>query len=231
MDGHGLDLAGPDVGNRAQQIGQVIHPAGAGLATGASYSASAKVVIPAGFRGPYFLYVVTDPAYGGGPALTPGASEIFQGQNDGPYGAIAYYGSHVYEGLSDTNNILRGNINVTFREPDLTITSLTLPPGPILSGQNLTVTLTVANVGTRATRQDRWDDRIYLATDPSLHTTDLQLADVLHFGALDVGGTYRKAPPSRSRPVPAARWYLIAFANSDVVGTPPRVGSRSGRLG
>ena len=63
---------------------------------------------------------------------------------------------------------MRGTIDVTYREPDLTITSISLPPGPLLSGQSVTVTYTVSNIGTRETREIAWDDRLYLSSDPSL---------------------------------------------------------------
>jgi len=79
----------PVFGSRAQLIGSLVHPIGTGLAAGQSYTSTTDVTIPAGFDGPYFLYVVTDVDQS--PVTSP--SERTSGRNDD---TIAYYAAHVY---------------------------------------------------------------------------------------------------------------------------------------
>ncbi|MEX2646227.1 MAG: CARDB domain-containing protein, partial [Gaiellaceae bacterium] len=220
----------PTFGNRARRIGSVIHPAGSGFAQGDSYTASAEVVVPAGFDGPYFLYVTTDlDAY---PPTTPGATELWAGSNDL---ALGRYGGRVYEGTADVDNYLRGTIDVTYREPDLTITAFSLPSEPLLSGQDVTVTFTVANVGTRATREHVWFDRLYLSRDPSLDSFDLQIASFPEHwwggqGRLGVGASYDRTVTFQIPPDAEGRFYLIAFTDSDVIGQEPTGAANVGVL-
>ena len=164
----------PTFGARAQRIGQFVHPVGAGLAAGESYTSTEDVVVPAGFDGPVLplcrdrLGLRGHGARGDSPSGAPARDELARG----------YYGAHVYEGVADIDNFRRTTIDVTYREPDLKITSITLPDGPLLSGHDVTVKFTVSNVGTRETRQWVWDDRLYLSSDPSLDRTDLQVGVV-----------------------------------------------------
>src|SRR5204862_417634 len=98
-DAPGVQRAGPLVWH----LGTFVHAVGAGLAHGESYTASGDVVVPAGFDGPYFLYLLSD--LNGTPAVTPGETEVRAGDNDR---TKAYYGTHVYERLDDLDNDLRG---------------------------------------------------------------------------------------------------------------------------
>ena len=213
----------PVFGYRALNIGSLAHAVGAGFAHGASYTATTDVVLPAGFDGPYFLYVLSD--LHGTPPTVAGETEVHAGDNDR---TKAYYGSHVYEAFSDLDNALRGTIDVTYREPDLTITSITLPPGPLLSGQDVTVSFTVANIGTRATREYIWDDRLYLSTDPSIDRTDLQIASFRHYGQLAVGGSYQLTTTFHIPGDAQGRFYVIAFTDANVFGVLPTGGATVG---
>ena len=135
--------------------------------------------MPAGWDGPYYVYVATDVA------PQPNAAEATAGLNRD---SRAFYGASVYEGAAATNNMLRGDIDVTYREPDLKITLIDLPTA-LTSGQSVPVSFTVTNQGTRDVRQWGWADRIYLSRDPSLDASDLQLASFTHLGGLAKGGS------------------------------------------
>ncbi len=91
----------------------------------------------------------------------------------------------------------------------------------MLSGQSVTVALTVSNVGTRDTRQDRWDDRLYLSSDPSLDKTDLQIASFTHVGALAAGASYDLTATFRIPSDADGRFYIVAFTDSNVLGSLP----------
>ncbi|MFZ9394392.1 MAG: CARDB domain-containing protein, partial [Ilumatobacteraceae bacterium] len=135
---------------RATRIGAASQPAGSGLGSGQSYTATADVVLPRGIGGDYFIYIIADDSW----------PEENSGEN---WRSYAYYGTHVFEDGATANNLGQGTIPVTYREPDLTIRNLTIPPGELLSGQTITVNFDVVNLGTRDTREGRWYDRLYLS--------------------------------------------------------------------
>ncbi|HEX7095510.1 MAG TPA: CARDB domain-containing protein, partial [Acidimicrobiales bacterium] len=79
-------------------------------------------------------------------------------------------------------------------------------------------TFTVSNVGNRATRQDRWIDRVYLSSDPSLDIGDLQVGEVWHYGILGEGASYSQTISFDVPEGASGRYYLIGYADSDVIG-------------
>nr|WP_309246834.1 CARDB domain-containing protein [Ramlibacter montanisoli] len=204
----------PTFGSRAVRVGQLVHAAGDGLAHGESYTASTEIAVPAGHDGPYFLYVGSDIAFQG----TSTAAEGDNGDNDR---VRRLYAGNVYEAEASNNNFSRGTIDIIYREPDLTISDITVPPGPLLSGQDLTVKFTVSNEGTRDTREWRWTDRLYLSRDPSLDSADLQVASFLRLGPLGAGDSYERTATFQIPGDAEGPFYLIAFADSDVFGQEP----------
>ncbi len=78
--------------------------------------------------------------------------------------------------MAANNNFAVSNeIDVEYAEPNLVISDLTAVPVDPDSGSQLQVSFTVTNEGTRTTRVDRWSDRIFLSTDTSLDTYDIEL--------------------------------------------------------
>jgi subtilase family serine protease len=151
---------------RATVLGGVEHSNIQGLAAGESFTTSTKVKLPPGTDGQYYIYVFTDTDTSGMPK-----SELIgnPGRNDG---ALEYYASTVFEAGQNANNSLRGSLNITYREPDLKVESIVLSDPNLSSGQSTTVTWTVKNQGTRATRNNAWFDGIYLSRDASLDSGD-----------------------------------------------------------
>ncbi|BAY26513.1 peptidase S8/S53 [Calothrix sp. NIES-2100] len=82
------------------------------------------------------------------------------------------------------------SIPVTYREPDLKITELTVPTPTPFSGQTIPISWTVTNQGSRDTREKNWVDQIYLSRDPSLDKNDQALGFSIHTGSLTQGGNY-----------------------------------------
>ena len=156
---------------RATLLGSYAHANVGGLAAGGSYTTSAKVRLPAGTDGAYYIYVITDDA----PALKQAASEqLFGGGNEGDK---AFYATTAFEGARNDNNIARGSLDILFREPDLQVDGVTVSEPVPHSGQALTVTWTVTNRGTRDARTNSWYDGIYLSRDASLDYGDYPLVD------------------------------------------------------
>ncbi|MDH5639643.1 MAG: putative Ig domain-containing protein, partial [Nitrospira sp.] len=170
--------------SRALKVGERIHSQAEPLAAGGSYQASMDVTLPAGIEGPYFIYVLTDATSTGQvqPELfaSPGSNET----------ALGYYRTRVYEGGSNANNLLRASLPVVYKEADLRTTGIVAEPNPAFSGQPLTVTWTVTNAGTRATRESFWSDQLFLSRDSSLDTLDLSLGRFDHRGSLAQGASY-----------------------------------------
>ncbi|MCR5864424.1 pre-peptidase C-terminal domain-containing protein [Aquincola sp. J276] len=196
--------------SRTRLLGTVTHPAGSGLASQASYQASAELALPAGFDGPYYVYVLTDYQPNSYPSPEPEA-----GGNGDSRGR--YLGT-VYEAANTANNLGRGDIQVTYREPDLKISPITLSATPVMSGQTVTVSFSVTNAGTRDTRQSIWTDRVYLSRDPSLDPNDLQLASFIRYGGLAAGQSYQRDAVVTIPGDTEGPWYLIAFTDSNVIG-------------
>lgn len=166
---------------RATALGSVVHANVNGLAAGASYTASAKVRLPAGTDGQYYIYVITDSRHDSD-SLTASPhyqaqGELTRGDNRNDQARDKTYATSVYEGARNDNNMGRGVLDITYREPDLQIDSIVVSDPNPGSGQRLTVTWTVTNTGTRETRTNAWYDGIYLSRDASLDSSDCPVVD------------------------------------------------------
>ncbi|MBE2260652.1 MAG: APHP domain-containing protein, partial [Rhodobacteraceae bacterium] len=196
---------------RATSLGTFVHSNAAGLAAGASYTESAEVTLPRGIGGNFYLYVITDanrydPRYPAGEA----------GAGDNAYYRDVYYPTSVYEGVGgQDNNRGIGSIPVTYREPDLKVTSLLVPSAGGQSGSTVTVNYTVTNIGNRDTRESSWWDRLFLSRDDSLDTFDLQVAEARHYGVLTVGDSYTGTATVSLPEGIAGAFSLLAFTDSE----------------
>ncbi|WP_051319435.1 CARDB domain-containing protein, partial [Chitinimonas koreensis] len=158
--------------NRATLVGMVSHGNAGGLASGASYTASAKVRLPAGIEGTGYFYVITDAE----PGEYRAKGEYLNGGSNS-YLRDDFYPSSVFEGSNGGNNLGRGTLEVVYREPDLQIDTITVSDPNPGSGQRITVSWTVTNRGTRETRTSGWQDGVYLSRDASLDSGDYALVD------------------------------------------------------
>jgi subtilase family serine protease len=168
--------------SRATCIGSLLHSNQDGLAAGASYTASGQFQLPAGTDGPYYVYVVTDSdprAFNDAKRLPlPQAQgERMSGEQDNANTRDSFYNGSVYEGRNNDNNVGQGLLAITYLEPDLQVGPISVSNPNPQSGETLTVTWTLTNHGTRATRQNSWFDGIYLSIDDSLDGSDLPLVD------------------------------------------------------
>ncbi|MFN6132947.1 MAG: CARDB domain-containing protein, partial [Synechococcaceae cyanobacterium] len=160
---------------RATQIGSVYHDNTSQLLSGESYTTSAEVRLPAGIDGEYFIYVITDAMKGNGwPYVQPEYEQRLGGGNDN---AVAHYTSSAYEELRNDNNVGRGILQATYREPDLQVSALSVSNPAPASGETITASWTVTNQGSRATRVSNWFDGLYLSRDNSLDPSDYPLVD------------------------------------------------------
>ncbi|MDB5858608.1 MAG: hypothetical protein JWQ76_2297, partial [Ramlibacter sp.] len=182
MDGIYISKDPTFIPQRASLIGTAVHANTTGLASGASYTANATVRLPEGADGQYYIYVITDLSHSGdglaiGPAGSPPlASGELRLRGDGAASA-RLYSNDVYEDLRNDNNMGTAPLGITYREADLVVQNIQLSQPDPASGTPLTVTWTVRNDGTRATRTTGWLDGVYLSRDASLDNSDEPLVD------------------------------------------------------
>ncbi|WP_205678900.1 CARDB domain-containing protein [Aquisphaera insulae] len=194
--------------SRAIGLGSFYQGNAPGLPAGARYTRTVEVTLPRGIGGEYFIHIVTDP----NGALSAGFPS-----NDNSRG---YFTTNGYEDPS--NNLKSVPIPVVYREPDLKVTSLTVPNTTPKSGETIRVGWTVSNIGTRATREDEWVDRVYLSLDPSLDFGDQLLGESLRSGApLAIGGTYDRTLDVSLPDGIQGTFYILVFVDSNVTGPLP----------
>jgi subtilase family serine protease len=150
----------------------IAFPNQAFLQPGESYTTTVDIPIPESYVGTYYLYVFPD--------------------------GIGFHFPKFQLRESDRqNNLTRSNpfqINLT-PPPDLAVTSV-VSPLTLFSGQPATINWTVTNAGLGTTQASRWNDEVYLSTDPNLDASDTLLSTALgissfeHSGVLTSGSAY-----------------------------------------
>lgn len=130
-----------------------------GLLAGQQYGNNLAAAIPNCLNGTYYLFAVTDS------------------------------GNRIFEfdvaGNAEANNVSQPKaIQLTNFAPDLRVTEMTVPP--IVINGAMPITWKVKNLGTAATTQTNWTDRIYLINGTSI----VHLGYFDHFGALAINGEY-----------------------------------------
>ncbi len=174
----------PENADITKLAGTKVHSNVAGLRTGESYTETVEITLPKGIGGNFWIFATTDVDSERGLVKTEVASGGDNAQT------ATYYRTSVYEKQANNNNTTRADLPVTYREPDLQVSTLTLPPGVPSSGDTISVGWTVANLGTRETREEYWIDRIFLSRDGSLDSADLFLGEFEHRGKLAIGQSY-----------------------------------------
>ena len=210
----GVDLARPDLHPDAgpPSSARKSMRLATGWPHGASYTASAEVTLPRGIGGNYFVYVVQRPDERTRGVLSRRTELGYERAIRARATAPAYSRSRTATTTWGAATPPSSTASRTSRSPPSPF-----PRTRSCRAQPLTVEFTVSNEGTRATREDRWVDRLYFSRDPSLDEHDLSSASSC---------TWARSPPSSSYPQPATftvpegasgPFYLIAFADSDLV--------------
>jgi len=139
------------------QLGLISHTGA--IAPDRTYTNTARVELPDGISGDYYILVKAD-------------------EEDG-----------VYEYLFENNNlgISSQTIAVTRKpDPDLEITSLTVPE-TVQAGETYTISWEVTNHGD-AIVEDDWQDKIYLTNNGAIDNDSITLATEFQVAPLAVGG-------------------------------------------
>ncbi|MGB2821955.1 MAG: CARDB domain-containing protein, partial [Phycisphaerae bacterium] len=161
-------------------------------ASGATYDGEGQVMLPEGLDGTYHLFVVTD-------AL-----------------------GQVAESDGEDNNVSSTPFTVALTPPpDLQVTSVTGPEGPLYGGFAIDLTWRVENLGAGPAEGSSWQDAVYLSADTSLDVgTDVELGKTQHIGALGTtagfDNFYIRRDVSVSLPDDAeGAYYLFVVTDAD----------------
>ncbi|WP_162052193.1 CARDB domain-containing protein [Gloeothece verrucosa] len=131
------------------------------LNAGESYTSSRTVSLPQGIDANYYFLVKTDIN-----------NNVFEFNNEGDN-----------FGISNATEI-----NLT-PPPDLRVTTVNAPNGAF-SGQPMTLSWTVTNMGEERTLETAWADRIFMSVDNVLDSSDRNLGTINHTGVLNTGENY-----------------------------------------
>ncbi len=178
------------------------------LAGGESYTDSADLTLPPGIEGTFYVHVLVN-----------------SGGSDGPVGfpfnanSRLRFETNLYEATA--NNRFSESISVVYREPDLTVTGITVPATPPGSGEVISIGWTVENPGTRATRRPVYYDRVYLSRDPSLDEDDQLLGEVRRGAIIPAGGSYAQSVDVRLPEGIEGDFHILVFTDSNFIGPPP----------
>ena len=201
----------------ASFLGQTTHEQTAPLEPGQSYTVNFTVTLPAGTGGQYYLYIDLDAHNDLPPGLyTYEARLETTDWWPADTGDNSYWLGEFTEWAFENpfNNRVATPFDIIYREPDLTVTNITVPSN-VTSGSTVPITYTVTNRGTRATRTDSWTDRIFLSQDPSLDTYDTVLGQASYGQVLAPGATYTETVDVRIPDGIEGNFDILVYADSD----------------
>ncbi|WP_346949757.1 putative Ig domain-containing protein, partial [Dyella sp.] len=172
--------------NQDRYLGYLGHSGG--LAAGGGYDGHFSVTAPRDLDGPYYVFVITDPARAFGA---------------GPYGQVLEFGN-------DQNNATAAPQPMLVQTPppaDLKVTDVTVPPQAQV-GDTVTVNYTIVNDSTNPA-YGQWTDAIYLSMDNVWGLDDILLGKVTHSGDLAGGASYSGKLTAQLPPLKDGHWRII----------------------
>jgi YD repeat-containing protein len=203
---------------RASYLGEAVYAPTDPIAPGDSYNVTFETVLPTGLDGQYYVHIHLDAHNDITPLYFPMQARILrQGWWPAHTGSNAdlleQFRRWAYEDPS--NNLASAEMTVTYREPDLWISDISVPSN-VESGDTFAISYTVSNAGTRDTRQSSWRDGIYLSRDASLDNRDLSLGDYLHTGGLAVDDSYERSVSVTLPEGIQGDFYLLVYCDTPI---------------
>ena len=159
------------------------------LSPGGQYNQSKVITLPDAIEGPYFILVLTD-----------SGKQISE-----------------YQSGAENNNCGGHPLEITWHAPNLIVAALDVA-GTANSGQGISTTWVMKNIGAGVTRAGSWVDRVYLSVDATLDIgSDTLLGTLAHAGELAAGASY-PAQAALDVTMPnglSGPWYLFVLADAD----------------
>ncbi len=164
-----------------------------GLGGGESYAKELSFTVPKGLDGPYYVFVITDPAYA--------------------FGADQY--GKVREGGREQNNALHAVQPVRVEAPplaDLVVENIQIETSSAETGDEIKITYTVQNQSEELA-YGNWTDAIYLSRTTESGREDILLDRVVHRGGLagregERTASYSKEIWVKLPPVAEGGWHI-----------------------
>ncbi|MCA9137966.1 MAG: hypothetical protein KDB00_14440, partial [Planctomycetales bacterium] len=184
---------------RASFLGEVYHVPEGPLNPGESRQVTLQTVWPQGTDGDYYLHIHLNAQNDYPPSTFPLLArrllpDVYPASSGTNNDWLNHFSHWAFEDTSD--NIFSYRFPITYHEADLQVTDFQIPTDAT-SGDTITVSYTVTNNGTRATRVNSWLDRLFLSHDASLDSRDYLMASYSRPGmnlqpppVLDVGESY-----------------------------------------
>ena len=201
---------------RASYLGEVVTSLASPLQPGGSYTVTTEVSLPKGTRGTYYFYIHLDAHNDLSPVLFPYQARLLRtdwwpGDTGTNAQWLDEFSRWAFE--DPRNNLAIKPFEIIYKEPDLAVTDLQLPVSAT-SGQGFPVTFTVRNQGNRATREQSWNDRVFLSLDPSLDNHDLYLGQVGRSSVLAEGTSYTSTLNVTLPDGIEGNFYVLVFSDS-----------------
>jgi hypothetical protein len=172
--------------NKDRYLGYVQHSGG--LIAGGSYTGSLTYTAPRDLEGPYYVFVVTDPARIWG---------------SGDTGQVLEFGK-------DDNNNAAAIQPMRIETPppaDLVVTNVVVP-GSAKIGDEVEITFTIQNTSINPA-YGRWTDALYLSADNAWDLNDIAIGKVAHVGDLGQDGSYTATLKARLPALKDGSWRVI----------------------
>ncbi len=155
------------------------------LAPGGSYSVQHTATVPIGKEGTFYLTVRTDAA-----------------------------GAVIEPDTRANNDAAAKQIVLSSPFSDLTV-EVVVGPTAALSGDEISISWRVANLGPNPTDTGAWSDRIVLSSNLVVDASDIVLADVAHTGVLAAGQSYTGQKLVRLPDGIAGTFRILVAANAN----------------
>ena len=197
--------------DRASYFGQAVRSNASPLAPGEQYSVEMTGTLPEGIGGDFFVYVHPNTHDPYRRTVNTGWWPAEHGRNDE---WLETFSRWAFE--DPRNNVLAAPMPVQYYEPDLVVSDPVVPAG-VTSGETVTIAFTVTNEGTRATRSDRWIDRVFLSKDPSLDRFDTMIGETARYvrdDFLEIGESYIAAVDVRIPDGIDGDFYVLMLTDS-----------------
>ncbi|MGA8137346.1 MAG: CARDB domain-containing protein, partial [Pseudomonas gingeri] len=172
--------------NQDRYVGYLSHTGG--LAAGASYDGHFSVTAPRDLNGPYYVFVITDPA--------------------GAFGSGAY--GQVLEFGNDQNNATAAAQPILLQTPppaDLQVSTVSVPAQANV-GEPISISYTITNASAN-TAYGQWTDAVYLSHDNVWGIDDILLGKVSHNGDLAGNASYSASLTALLPPLKDGSWRII----------------------
>ena len=197
---------------RGSYLGEVVHVHDSPIAPGDSYEVQFEATLPHGLDGDYYVHIHLNAS----PSVAKQDRLLRTNWWPAERGANLILRDHQFGEMAfedPQNNLASAELNVEFREADLQPKELEFP-AELPAGEQLSVTYTVMNCGTRDV-VNGWYDMFFLSRDPWLDEGDYWLGERQSASSLEMGQSYTQSTSVLLPKGIEGDFYVLLMADSD----------------